>query len=492
MSGPSFAGDAPARCVPYSIPIKATMTECGPGYVGAKYKTTTKACPSGLVTESKEFDTSNCQAVPTGGGGYLTNEARCRLTPGACANLPTVSNCRSGQKWSLVGTGIAHCVDEDPNCPWGTALTHDTVGNPSCVARTCPSNQALQPDGVSCACAAGSGWNGSACVAPSCAAGTATTATAACTWGGTKVLRETTTCPAGAYGPPSVAGSWDESGCSAQPVTCTPTSSTESAACTGGRSGSMFRQVSTTCPGGAYGTPGTSYGAWDESACAATCTPSQSTAATSCGSGFTGTKYVTTYNSCPSGSSTSEDTSGCGCANGATDFPTCTIFAAPTSVTCPPKEMWCEEIRQQSDDPRDIYYQVYVRYYEGQECRLQTGSVTSRSYDQKCPTADEYRQLGWDPDEYANRCSNGATDYPTCTPSAPGANCPAPVTNLVRLDSRNGYDVDCYMSDTTYSGPGCYAIVSWEYFSNTSSAGGVCAGTYNFTDMGGTKIPKQW
>ena len=304
--------------------------------MGSKYKTMTKICPSGEVAESSEYDTSGCQTTPTGSNGTMTPEARCRLTPGACANAPIPAACPAGRKWTLAGSGIAHCVDVDPVCPWGTSLTHDRLGNPSCVANTCPSNQVLQADGKSCGCSSGLVWNGSSCVAPTptCSEGVKTTSTAACPYGGTKYYNETTTCPAGAYGAPSTSGAWDTSQCAAQPVTCTPSSYTESAGCS--TSGTQYRNVSTTCPSGAYGSPSTAYGAWDTSNCDAACSPTQSTYATACGSGFSGTKYVTTYYSCPSGSSTSEDTSGCGCANGANDYPTCTAPQPPPAetVTC--------------------------------------------------------------------------------------------------------------------------------------------------------------
>lgn len=336
VSGTTFAQTAPASCTPYSIPIQSTVTQCGSGMTGSKYKTMTKTCPGGEVKESTDFDTSGCRTASTGSNGTLTAEAQCRLTPGACAYTPIASNCPAGRKWTLMGSGVAHCVDEDPVCPWGTSLTHDKLGNPSCVQNTCPSNQVLQADGKSCACPSGTGWNGSSCVAPTCFEGTATTGSQACTWGGTQYYRETTTCPSGAYGAPSKTGYWDTSGCAPQPVTCTPSAWTESAACGSGMTGNQYRDHQTTCPSGQYGSPSYYTGPWNTSACQATCSPSNSTYGTSCGTGYSGTKYITTYYTCPSGSYQTENTSGCGCANGATNYPTCTPPYVP-----PPSPSGC-------------------------------------------------------------------------------------------------------------------------------------------------------
>jgi hypothetical protein len=334
----AFAQDS--SCTPYKVAIENTVMECGQGQMGSKYRTREKVCPSGVVTESETYDTSGCQVAPTGSGGTMSREASCRLTPGACAPTPIAASCPIGQKWSLMGTGIAHCVDEDPVCPWGTSLRHDSLGNPSCVANTCPSNQTLQSDGISCGCSSGLVWNGSSCVppTPSCYAGSATTASASCTYGGTMYYREQTTCPSGPYGAPYTTGYWDESGCAAQPVTCTSDSYTESASCSGGMSGQQYRQVYTNCPSGAYGSPSTSYGAWNTNECTSACTPSSTTTATSCPSGYSGTAYTTTTYSCPSGTppQSTTDYSGCSanpppsCANGASDYPTCTPPPPPT------------------------------------------------------------------------------------------------------------------------------------------------------------------
>lgn len=407
LSGSASAQQAPVACTPYSIPVQATITDCGPGLTGTKFKTLNKVCPSGEVKESETFDTSACQPAAIGSDGALTAAARCRITPGACASLPDPANCPTGRKWSLAGSGIAHCVDVDPVCPTGTELKHDSLGNPSCETVTCPSNKVMKSNGT-CGCRIHQEWNGSKCVTrvdeepvceseithdggTPCVCGTGTsywrtertctgayvrswrdnsrcrgastacpsqpdpaptpdpdpkpvtcrpsssTASAACTGGatGTRTRTVTTSCPNGSTGSPSTSyGSWNESQCS-QPTTCTPSSSTESAACSGGRNGSMTRTVTTSCPSGSSGSPSTSYGAWNENQCSAACTPRSTTSSTSCGSGYSGTKYITTNYACPSGTSTTTDDSGCGCANGANDYPTCRKPLPPASNGCP-------------------------------------------------------------------------------------------------------------------------------------------------------------
>lgn len=349
------------------MPIESTITACGPGQIGSKFKTVTKACPSGTVTQSSDYDTRGCTAAPAP-ASTINNTSRCALMPDSCAIAPVAQSCPTGSHWSLLGSGIAHCVLDDPTCPWGTSLVHDSMGNPSCEQNTCPSNQVLQGDGKSCACGSGLMWNGSTCVpaTPSCVESDKPDNTVvACSSGsGYNWRHEVTSCPAGPYGAPKYTYYWDASECSAPaPVTCTANTTYEESACNF-RYGTAYRSVTTSCPYGPSGSPSISYGEWDISGCGAywtepapsptptpeptqpSCTPTSSTTATACGSGYTGTKYITTTQNCPSGSSTSEDTSGCGCANGGSDYPTCSPPYTPPppppapTVTCGP---WSHE-----------------------------------------------------------------------------------------------------------------------------------------------------
>lgn len=321
----------PAVCVPYSIPIPSTITDCGPGMVGTKYRTSDKVCPSGEVRQSEKYDTTACHTSTTGSNGQLTAEARCRITPGACATAPSPANCQAGRLWTLAGSGIAHCVDEDPPCAGGT-VNHDALGNPTNCQTSASRTQ-------SC----GSGYTGSirqrravykwmdgsttygswsttsdTCeeIPPpppppppvpvqTCSPGTSTSMYAACPSGsGTYFYRETVTCPAGSTGSPSYSGVWDYSGCGA-PAIPTPTPTP-----------------------GPVPTPA--------------CTPSSSTSSTSCGSGFSGTKYITTYYTCPSGTYQTTNDSQCGCANGANDYPKCTP-PHQEPVTTPAQPSGCED-----------------------------------------------------------------------------------------------------------------------------------------------------
>jgi hypothetical protein len=335
----SFAQAPVTICKPYSFPIQSTIASCGAGFIGSKYKVATKTCPDGKVSESKDFVTTGCVLSPSGDGGQVPLYQRCAIMPDLCAKAPIVAACPTGMHWTLLGTSTAHCVQDDPTCPWGTSLIHDLIGNPSCAANTCSSNQVLQADGKACGCASGLVWDGASCVVPTptCYTGVKTTASGACPYGGTKWYNETTSCPAGPFGAPSVSGVWDESQCAPRPVTCRESSSTEAAACPTG--GTQYRQVFNSCPGGQYGAVSTNYGAWDTSSCVPACTPTSSTYATSCGGGYSGTKYVTTNYTCPSGSWVSENTAGCGCANGAADFPRCT--PPPNVPVQPPPTAGC-------------------------------------------------------------------------------------------------------------------------------------------------------
>ena len=54
----------------------------------------------------------------------------CTINPGACQRAPAPSDCQPGSHWTLIGSGIAHCVQDDPPCAGGT-VNHDALGNPT-------------------------------------------------------------------------------------------------------------------------------------------------------------------------------------------------------------------------------------------------------------------------------------------------------------------------------------------------------------------------
>ena len=157
----AVAQDKP-RCVEYQI-SKAPV-QCGPGYTGMKVPVVTFTCPDRRQVES--FDTTGC--IPAGTQPKNPLATNCSVTPGdaECMPLPKPSGCPAGKHWTTQGSGIAHCVGDDINCPAGQTLTHDALGNPSCVPISCPSNQVLQADGKTCACPAGTTWNGATCERP--------------------------------------------------------------------------------------------------------------------------------------------------------------------------------------------------------------------------------------------------------------------------------------------------------------------------------------
>lgn len=56
------------------------------------------------------------------------------INPGLKQAAPIPSNCPAGQHWTTLGSGIAHCVADDPVCLSPNTMQHDALGNPSCVA----------------------------------------------------------------------------------------------------------------------------------------------------------------------------------------------------------------------------------------------------------------------------------------------------------------------------------------------------------------------
>lgn len=340
---------AESVCQPYSIPL--APVPCDAGYTGKKFPMRTKECPSGKITDGLTFDYSNCK--PAGREAVDLNATDCSITPTAvgCMPVPTLSGCPTGKHWSLAGNKIAHCVNNDPVCPWGTSLTHDFMGEPSCIANTCPSNQVLQSDGISCACPASLPvWNGSSCVAAVCNSHSLTVSAAcAANETGSRTLQNTydcnnnlltsteiantcatavacpaptsqfTACPVGQSGQMLVTTNYtmtngtctssvttDSSGCSTPPpVSCTPSSFTQNGPCPAGQTGTATRTATQNCDGT------TTYGAWDTSGCAVVC-PSNTVTTGTCPSPAKGSTIITTTYSGPACTpTTTTDTAGC-------------------------------------------------------------------------------------------------------------------------------------------------------------------------------------
>lgn len=224
--------DATKACQPFNIPMAGVP--CDAGYTGTKYPMRTKECPSGKITDGLTFDYSNCKQV--GKGQVDVNATDCSITPNVvgCMAAPTLSGCSIGKHWTLKGTNIAHCVSDDPACAWGTSLTHDSKGEPSCVQNTCPGNQVLQADGISCACPPSLPvWNGNSCEAP--CIGTTAQITADCPSGqtGSRTLDLVFDCNSKVISKTEISNT-----CVSTPVTC-PAETTYISACPPPMTGSM-------------------------------------------------------------------------------------------------------------------------------------------------------------------------------------------------------------------------------------------------------------
>ena len=381
---PSAVAENLSTCQPYNIVNKDSISACPVGYSGIQYKITTKACPSGSISTSQAFVTTGCIPLTGSGGQPQRPPLNCASDANSsCAKAPNAAGCPDGQHWTLAGSNVAHCVLDDFACPWGNSLKHDRLGNPSCIANTCPGNQVLQGDGIACACPASlAAWTGSTCVVP-CVSSTTPNSAVACPAGysGTMYTSTVVSCPGGPAGASTTSTSgFNTSGCAALPVTCTAgTAQGAGQNCGYGYNGSQFPLYTTTCPAGSYGAPSTSLTGWKTDQCVpapVTCTASVSSLpGVACGPGYTGIMYQTAATSCPGGpygspatSYSGYNTSACGCANGGTNYPACTP-PAPPPKQCKEAVRYCYLGEAgQSGDPRDNWYYFGYVYFEGPAC----------------------------------------------------------------------------------------------------------------------------
>ncbi|MEB0033173.1 hypothetical protein QN372_20760, partial [Undibacterium sp. RTI2.1] len=396
-----FSGFLPAQeasaqnkeisCSPYSIPLAGIP--CGEGMTGTKFPLRVKECPSGIVTDGRTFNTDNCKQAGTSSqiDLYATN---CNITPTAvgCAPAPTMKSCDVGRHWSLAGSKIAHCVDDDMACPWSFSLQHDFLGNPSCVQNTCAAPLVLQGDGISCVCPTGMVLQGNVCVVP-----------------------------------------------------CSPTTVQQTISCTGGATGVQTRDATATCPNGAM-----SYSAWDTSHCVANPCPPTSITTGSCRAPLIGTTVTTTTYTLQNGrciGNAVRDTSDCAivapttCANGATDFPTCTTPCTPKSTTellyCPLGYTGEQTRTATATCPNGT---MTYTPWDSSKCvpitcpppKVSTASCASGFFGFSIITttysAPNGICSGTTTSDNSNcfpsqpsTCPNGASDYPTCTPTCPAS-----------------------------------------------------------------------
>lgn len=343
----SLAGEK--KCVPIDVPNPATQKACPEGFKGLQFKRTIVTCPDGKVKESDDFDKSQC--VPIGG----SQVDKCKINPSLCMEKPSPLGCPPGKHWTLEGLPYAHCVSDDPICPWGTTLVRNSIGEPSCKPNTCPSNKVLQGDGITCACPASTPyWDGAKCTSPPCANYTTET-TQACpnNMPGSIVIRDTYNCnnslvssvelsntcrnvlcpppqvvydpcPNGQTGQVVTTQSYtvengrcvpniikDTSRCTNSTVNC-PSDTVQYSACPAGQTGQV-RAVTTYT--GQWCSPSTTY---DSSGCAniiqpqPTNCPATSIQYGTCPNGQSGqTRITTTYSGASCTPNTSTDTSNC-------------------------------------------------------------------------------------------------------------------------------------------------------------------------------------
>jgi len=93
------------------------------------------------------------QAAPVQGNQQRPEDARSAqqyqadcaagIALSSCGAIPVSTDCTPDKHWVLTGSQIAHCVLNNMECPTGTTLEHDQLGNPSCQPIICPDGQSL-------------------------------------------------------------------------------------------------------------------------------------------------------------------------------------------------------------------------------------------------------------------------------------------------------------------------------------------------------------
>jgi len=226
--------------------------------------------------------------LPLIGGAAGASTGTSAINPGLVQGAPVPSTCAAGKHWTLLGSGIAHCVLDDPVCSGATPdLVHDALGNPSCKAPVITTEYRTK------SCPAG--YSGSIDQERT----VTTHANGTVQYGSWKTTYNDCTADAPPPPPPTPTCS---NGASDYP-TCTPPSS-PAPTCSNGATNypTCTLSGSPTCSNGAADYP--------------TCTPP------TCTNGATNYPSCNAFPSCP---------------NGATNYPACTLFPSPPppAVTCP-------------------------------------------------------------------------------------------------------------------------------------------------------------
>lgn len=281
----------------------------------------------------------------------------------SCAKPVTPTGCPAGQHWTMIGSGIAHCVNDDPVCVSPQILKHDALGNPFCHTPIVTHEYRTRT---------------TSCVAPQI--GTRSQSRRYTYTDGvlTRVGSWTTTwsdCEDPAPPPPPPPPPTCSNGASDYP-TCTPP---------------YTPPVTSTCPNGASNYPTCTFPPviGDPPAVPPSCSAADVVVnSTPCGAGMAGgpiEQHQTV--SCPGSIVGGYTTGSCTpavCANGAKNWPTCTI-EAPV-VQCRAGFKWCVSTREKSDDPRDDWFSYGQTEYVGPDCKPERylhGETTT--WDGGCP-----------------------------------------------------------------------------------------------------------
>ena len=411
-----FAQTKSATCTPSVV---NNYVPCDAGYSGKKYTTTTVTCPvewpSGVVTTTPTFNTSQCVKATT----PPPLDRTCELTPAACAPQPNSPGCPAGKHWTLTGSTVAHCVNDDMPCPSGASLIHDSVGNPSCKLMTCPTNQIVV--GSTCGCPPGAiledVFNRCIAIPPACTPSVVRNSYA-CDAGftGIKFGVTTTTCPGN-----TTTFSFDTSGCT--PIsTCTPRIINGSdVACDSGYTGAKHLVTTTTCPDNVT----SSY--WDTSACVPVVTPpvvvtppptcpANTTTTENCPTGYTGKVNISTTYSGPTCT-----------ASVVTDTSACMPVVTPPVVVTPPPTCPANTITTENCPTGYTGSMTITTTYSGSTCAVNTNTDTSRC-ERRAP---------------ATSCPNGASNWPDCKIYES-------ITGACSTNSANGFTCEIAM----YCSPG--------------------------------------
>lgn len=394
-SSSSFANQGDRTCTPINMINTASQKPCGEGYSGLMFKRTIVTCPDGKVTQSPDYDRSQC--VPnTGNGGYVNP---CIANPALCMGKPQVLGCPPGKHWTMEGLPYAHCVSDDPVCGWGESLRKNAIGEPiGCFPNTCPSNQVLQADGISCACPPGDVWNGAMCITPIVTCPADNTTYSSCPAGQSGQV-ETTTTYAVVNGACQAFTTVDTSNCNAvvTPPTC-PQDTSEAVSCSAGYSGQAYKNTSYSVVNGAC-QPSISI---DNSGCVKDpipC-PSDSSSSSACPAGQSGsivttTSYSLVNGSCQASTSVSNTCASISCPSDSSSSSACPGGQSGSIVTTTTYSVVNGSCQANTSVSNSCIACVNSTTTETQSCPAgQTGSQTRQATTNSCTGATSY--TSWD------------------------------------------------------------------------------------------------